>query len=340
MDKLNLPIPKTIDDFYAVAKAFTEKDPDGNGKNDTFGYTSSSGGVWWQYPIFNAFNTSMDRWKKKDGQWTPEVLSEETKETVTFLHQLYVEKIMDPEFMLNTDDKKIEKFITGKVGMIINNLNATFYNDIYKKFKQAAPDKDPNATFTWVGTLKGQTGIQRMDGSSNFWCETSINAGISDEKRKKSLELLDYLLSDEGQNLMLNGVEGIHYKKDGDKIVPIMSDKDKAKDKAFSLKGLVSWNTDYIPDSTPNKAEILAAAKSTGDYAVPNPLEFLSISEEALDTSIPNQLGDLVNEQIIKLIVNSKDVAADFEKFKAEWLSKGGSKFIEEMNKEASLEGR
>jgi ABC-type glycerol-3-phosphate transport system substrate-binding protein len=341
LDKLNLQVPTTIDEFYAVAQAFTENDPDGNNKKDTYGYTSSSGGVWWQYPIFNAFDTSTDRWEKKDGQWAPEIISDETRNAVVFLNKMYNEKILDPEFILNTDDKKIEKFVTGKVGMIIHNANTTFYNDIYNKFKQAQPAADPKSIFTWVGTLRGETGIQRMDGSNNFWCETSINANISEEKQKKALELLDYLLSDEGQNLMLNGIEGVHYKQDGDKIVPLMSDEEKSKDKAFGLKALVSWNTDYLPDNTPNKEEIVALSKSTGDYAVPNPLAYLNISEQVLDPSIQNQLSDFVNEEIVKLIVEPKDkVAADFETFKKSWLSKGGTKVIEETNKEAAVEGR
>ncbi len=35
--KAGLPAPKTLDQFVALAKAFTTQDPDGNGKNDTFG---------------------------------------------------------------------------------------------------------------------------------------------------------------------------------------------------------------------------------------------------------------------------------------------------------------
>ncbi|OPA73373.1 hypothetical protein BVG16_29000 [Paenibacillus selenitireducens] len=341
LDKLGLQVPTTIDEFYAVAKAFAENDPDGNGKQDTYGYTSSSGGVWWQYPIFNAFDTSTERWEKKGDQWMPEVISDETEEAVTFLNQMFNEKILDPEFMLNTDDKKIEKFVTGKVGMIIHSANATFYNDIYNKFKQAKPDADPKSIFTWVGTLKGKTGLQRMDGFNNFWAETSINAGISEEKQKKALELLDYLLSEEGQNLMINGVEGVHYKKEGDKIVPLISAEDKEKEKAFQLKALVSWNTDYLPENLPNREEIIELSKSTGDYSVPNPLGYLNISEDALDPSIPNQLNDFVNEEIVKMIVgSSKDVAASFAKFKDTWMSKGGKQVIEETNKQAVAEGR
>ncbi|WJH32827.1 extracellular solute-binding protein [Paenibacillus sp. CC-CFT747] len=37
LKKLNLEVPKTTEELYNVAKAFTENDPDGNGKKDTFG---------------------------------------------------------------------------------------------------------------------------------------------------------------------------------------------------------------------------------------------------------------------------------------------------------------
>ncbi|ACS99839.1 extracellular solute-binding protein [Paenibacillus sp. JDR-2] len=341
LDKLNLKMPTTIDEFYEVAKAFTESDPDGNGIKDTYGYTSSSGGVWWQYPIFNAFDASTDRFKKSaDGKWEPEVISPGMEQALSFLNKMYNDKVIDPDFMINTDDQKVEKFITGKVGMIVNNLNATFYNDIYNKFKKVYEDKDPNTIINWVGTLKGVNGEQRMDGSSNFWCETSINAGISDEKKQKALGLLDYLLSDEGQNLMLYGIENIHYKVEDGKKVPIMTPEERDKDKGFSLKALVSWNTDFLPESTPNRERILAAAKSTGDYAVPNPLEFLNISEDALDPSLVGELNDLTNQKIVEMIVNSKNVSTDFAKFKEEWLAKGGTKLVEETNKQAVEEGR
>lgn len=138
----------------------------------------------------------------------------------------------------------------------------------------------------------------------------------------------------------MNGIEGVHYSKDGDKITPLMTDEEKGKDKAFSLKALVSWNSDFLADSTPNKEDIVAMAKSTGDFAVPNPLAYLNINPEELDPSIPSQLNDLVNEKFVKIIVESKDVPADFASFKEEWLSKGGTKVIEATNKQAQAEGR
>lgn len=41
LQKLNLNIPKTTEELYQVAKAFTEQDPDGNGRKDTYGIAMS-----------------------------------------------------------------------------------------------------------------------------------------------------------------------------------------------------------------------------------------------------------------------------------------------------------
>src|SRR4030042_2784638 len=38
LDKLGLAMPKTMDELIEVARKFTNDDPDGNGKNDTYGF--------------------------------------------------------------------------------------------------------------------------------------------------------------------------------------------------------------------------------------------------------------------------------------------------------------
>ena len=62
LDKLGLEIPVTLDDYMNVMKAFTYNDPDGNGKNDTYGYGAyleikkNSEGLGVKFdPIFGAF---------------------------------------------------------------------------------------------------------------------------------------------------------------------------------------------------------------------------------------------------------------------------------------------
>ena len=40
LDKLGIPMPETIDDWYAMLQAFRDKDPNGNGKKDDVPFTT------------------------------------------------------------------------------------------------------------------------------------------------------------------------------------------------------------------------------------------------------------------------------------------------------------
>lgn len=66
LDKLNLPVPQTLEELRDVMKAFVEQDPDGNGINDTYGYGSSAAGalsvIGTFSPIFGAFGVMDGAW--------------------------------------------------------------------------------------------------------------------------------------------------------------------------------------------------------------------------------------------------------------------------------------
>lgn len=347
LDKLGLSIPQNIDEFYNVAKAFATQDPDGNGKNDTYGYTCSEGGIWWNYPVFNAFNTSTERFKKLNGQWVPELIQPETKEAIAFLKKMYSEKIMDPEFSINTGDKKKEKFIAGKVGMMVMNGN-WMYNDIYDKLKKAYPDKDPKSILAYTSGIAGKDGNKRLDGFPNFWLETFISGAAPQEQIDKSLELLDFLASDEGLTLCRYGIENVHYKKEGDKFVNLVTEKNEngsqmgivELDGTAALITFFTWGNELVPETTPNRDEYLACGAEGNKIAQLNPLMGLYIDDKALPGEVMKTATDYMNTEVIKLIISKNDLNSEWDNFVKTWLAKGGQKVWDETNKKALEEGR
>lgn len=346
LDKLGLKVPTTIDEFAAVAKAFAENDPDGNGKRDTYGFSSCDNGIWWMYPIFNAFDSSYERYRKADGKWSPELISDNSKAAVAFLRQLYADKILDPEFMLNTGDKLMEKFIAGKVGMYISNGRG-HYNNLYDKMALAYPDKDPKTLFTYTGILAGKNGEKRLDGFTNYWCYTLISNKSADDKKAKALELLDYLASDEGIELGRWGIEGTHYQVDGDKKVPLLPKDDKGNFKNLSevdptakLKYLVTWDADFLTDATPNADEVAKCGAEGIASSIPDPLTALTLDETAAPAETQKVIWEYTKETLVKIIAKSKDFDADWNAFKAAWLEKGGQAVWDETNRKALEENR
>ena len=62
LENLGLEEPKTIDEFYNVLKAFTKDDPDGNGKDDTYGLVASKfTGPWDNMQVWFVCTEQMGR---------------------------------------------------------------------------------------------------------------------------------------------------------------------------------------------------------------------------------------------------------------------------------------
>ena len=345
LDKLGLPIPTNTDEMYTVLKAFTTQDPDGNGSNDTYGYTSMAPGLWWFYPIFNAFGSDIQRFEKKDGKWTPMNLNEGAKAALVWFNRLYKEGILDPEFMITPWDKMIEKFVTGKAGAFMAN-SGDWYNVLYNPFKQVYPDKDPKTMFTWSSGLRNAKGVKVVNGFPNYWSMTCISAKSSEQKRTKALEFLDYGLSDEGHTFLTYGVEGVNYEvKGGSKVNlnPIGTDGNPKPlsevDLVAELKKFIQWDVGVMPEGTPNKKECDESAYVWSEGAKADPLAYLFIDPAILDPSVVGSLWDITQTTWTKIIVESTNVSQDFDQYVKAWLVKGGQKYIEEMNKAATAQG-
>ncbi|MDF2961510.1 MAG: family 1 extracellular solute-binding protein, partial [Paenibacillus sp.] len=111
LKKLNLEVPKTTEDLYKVAKAFAERDPDGNGKKDTYGLALSSNANDIVNMMFQHVN-----WVIKNGQMTHDW--DNAKEAVAFKERLYDEGIIDKDFLNDKNGAKAKQhFITGKLGI-------------------------------------------------------------------------------------------------------------------------------------------------------------------------------------------------------------------------------
>ena len=82
LDALGLEEPETLEDFTAVAEAFATEDPDGNGRDDTAGWSvalSSESGyaAWWAAPILWSYGGDFVT-DNGDGTFSSSILEEES----------------------------------------------------------------------------------------------------------------------------------------------------------------------------------------------------------------------------------------------------------------------
>jgi putative aldouronate transport system substrate-binding protein len=110
LDKLGLQQPRTLDDVIAVAKAFRDKDPGGNGPGNTIGlggnpdlYAVGSEMLMFG-PIFSLYNAYPKEWiKDASGNVVYGSIQPQMKDGLARLRQMYADKIIDPEFAVRKD---------------------------------------------------------------------------------------------------------------------------------------------------------------------------------------------------------------------------------------------
>ena len=122
---VGLQPPRTVEEMVEVARAFTFRDPDRNGRNDTYGLGLQSsinvrdhGTIGGLLSAFGIPTHSFDvYYPGRDGKITSPYIQPEVKEALQVLQDMYKEGLIDPEF-ITTDMTKIQQDISrGRFGM-------------------------------------------------------------------------------------------------------------------------------------------------------------------------------------------------------------------------------
>lgn len=123
MDKLNLEIPKTLEEFDAVLTAMKQAgDINENGKDDELILTGS--GISSLDIIGNSFGLEVyedwDAFAADDqGVVYPEYTSEKMREYFRYLNKLYAQGLLDPSITNTSANEMSEKIAADKVGVFI-----------------------------------------------------------------------------------------------------------------------------------------------------------------------------------------------------------------------------
>jgi len=216
LKKLNLSIPTNPEELYNVMKAFTVNDPDGNGKNDTFGLVMNSDygqtqPFWFMFLPGSPFKDTGFYYDDKEKAVKNVIqLKDDMTKALTWFKKLYSEKILDNQYVLTKQEDEENKFVTGISGTWLKSSGSGISRQV--KLQKNVPTAKVNNFPVMTG--KYGANIKQTPTGRALYLTKAVNDRL--EAGKKAIA---YLSGPEGQRNMLQGKEGITYKIDGDKII-------------------------------------------------------------------------------------------------------------------------
>lgn len=314
LDNLGLQMPKTMDDLYKTAKAFTENDPDKDGKKNTFGIQEDS--TMELLKQLTVYNGGPNGWGLKDGRVIPDFMAPEFKPALDLYKKMVDEKIIAADFPIA---KKYDYFNQGKAGMYFSVIDdaATRHLDMMKQ--------NPKAQIDVAQNFDGPQG-QHVRGTNGYDSLIAIpKSSVKDEaKLKQILGFLDKMGDEPMLSLINAGIEGTDYKLEGG-----------AAKKAAGSKGSEDWqnfrwgnqNAGVKIEKTPLEQKIDKL------FADNNKIGTVDLSASLLSDTNTQKGTDLkkaVTDAEVKYVLGELDEKG-WEAAVAKWRSAGGDKIIEEF---------
>jgi putative aldouronate transport system substrate-binding protein len=207
LNKLGLKVPKTLDEYLKVMKAFTEKDPDGNGKADTYGYSAyvgtdnSLGGF---DPILGAFD-ALGTWRVQNGKLVPLATSTQMEDALKFINKMSQAGVLDPDWTAQKAEDFTLKWKSGKVGIFSFDWCGTFCPENYNiGFGKA----NPKGVLEIIDPPVGPHGQRSAGTYSNVGGIWAMSQGAANAGKGKAIATLLEWMDGPGYVLTVFGQEG------------------------------------------------------------------------------------------------------------------------------------
>ncbi|WP_135553531.1 type 2 periplasmic-binding domain-containing protein [Paenibacillus cymbidii] len=340
LDALGLKMPTNYQELKQVALAFTKNDPDKNGKNDTYGLAMSQNinpdfnmGAYWDA---NAWYH-----KNKDGQFIPGIIGPGRKELISMFADLYKEGAMTRDFAVMTWPDVNKEFYSGKAGIFIGTprgMGQANMEGLYKLY--------PNAKLTPIPPFADPNGNTGFTAGINFNAMTVLSAKLAKEpdKLQRVLEISDfsrkfYPYDQRNPNNadfdFWNGKNTQGYD---------MVDGNVVRKADAAAKGLGPWNYWFDVNWPANDTDIdyrkdysfkpLVDLTDTYMKLIPTWKYYVNPSYTAYSKTNSEKGAELTKflmDEQTKMIAGNTSVA-DWDKMVTEYMNKGGTQVIKEMN--------
>lgn len=320
----------TKDELLQIMEAFTTQDPDGDGSDNSYGIimeTDTTGNI---NPQFSGAFDCLG-WQESDGEFAYmdpayEIGNENYKELLAYNQQIY--RYAHPDSIVTSGDNKLPLFYSGQSGSI--GCFAGHVADRENGLKEVTPD----GSLTYISGVTNDDGaLQGPTEYPGIWGGLAITTEC--EHPEKVLEIMNWLLSDQGWEYALWGQPGVTYEKNEDGSCHIINPE------AYQEAKLSCWattvarrkeDTDFFVDLSLPEEE-LAEVRGWLDTAV-GAVVFTQNNGKLPEISTDTAFVEAENkrkETVTKIIMGAMNVD-EYDAVLEEWYAKGGQTYVEQMN--------
>jgi len=214
LDNVGMDVPTDMSEWYDVLKAFKLQDPNGNGTQDEEPYIACSSG--WKY-FLPAYGIDDDPSIMKNENGEDKVvygyMTDNYKEYLIEMNKWYTEGLLYNMFE-NTSLEKQNERVTQNFAGAWKGGTGNFDEDDATSFINVLKEGSPNVEFAAAPWPKTADGYQWCFADiSSFHRDTTVITGnaVKDGVDEAAAYLLDFMLSEEGSNLLTWGIEGESY---------------------------------------------------------------------------------------------------------------------------------
>ena len=290
--------------------------------------------------------TSLDwSWNQSANRWEPDIIQDKMKPALDFLAKLYDNGLINSNYATTATKARMKnEFLNGSAGVMVHETQFEHAVGILKLMEQYLTDgKEMNDVVRGFPVVTGVDGTKTLWGHSNKYGYRSINNFCSPTKKEKILDIMEWMLSEEGMMLLNNGIEGTHYTLNSDGTINSLLGVDSSGEPftfydnniargIYFLKGLVSWSTP-VPKTSKYYNNAIAIQKAwKQEYLKPSTFAYCHVDPSFGITA--SELNDITTIAYQKIV--GKTSAQERETTWTEYVAnykKKGSSYIIAMNK-------
>lgn len=333
-EKLGIDEPKTLEDMYDMMYQFRYNDPDGNGKDDTYGVSLCK--YTGPFDIMQTWFGCGNGWVEKDGALVPVHQTDEYKEALDWFKKMYDDGLVYEDWAVRDTATWLDTMKNGECGIYIDVLDAARRVGDYFANENIPSVTDPNqvAAINLVGTIEGKT--LATTGYNGFFVITK--AADTQEKVDACLHFLDKMCDDEMITLAGYGLENEHWKLGEDGYLVDLDQGDEVSSKSYSA---LNQAIAYIPNMTAKSPELklterkekeVEVKKANEEYAVFNPATAYLVNSPtySLAGATLDKMLDDARTQYICGQIDEAGLQAQWDL----WLKQGGQDVMNEVNEQ------